>query len=45
MVEVGLFFNENNIVVHTETVKLDDYQVDIPNKVCYYFARDRQNDE
>ena len=37
--------NENNIVVLTETMKRDDYQVGIPNKICYHFARARQNDE
>ena len=37
--------NENNIVVFTETMKHDDYQVDIRNKICYHFARARQNIE
>ena len=37
--------NENNIVVLTETMKRDDYQVDIPNKICCHFARARQNNE
>ena len=37
--------NENNIVVLIETMKRDDYQVDISNKICYHFARARQNNE